>query len=204
VDWLLAGLRHEGVPVSCLEDLPQLLDGPRARALARKLTRASAAPGPRALVEQTVRALLPEIAPERLWLQTFAHVRILLPGDHAAAFPPHCDFGLGHGLHERNLWLSLSEARGDGALHALPLLDSLALLHRTPEVRGIFHGPVVIPPVPTDAGEALLFTPLHLHRASPPTGGCRVSMDLRILPRGTVAPDLTFTPLHPGRTPAVP
>jgi hypothetical protein len=199
VDWLLTRLRHEGVPVSCLDDLPQLLDGPRARALARKLTHDSAAPEPRALVERTVRALLPEIAPERLWLQTFAHLRILLPGDHAAAFPPHCDFGLGHGLHERNLWLSLSEARGDGALHALPLLDSLAFLQRAPAGRGIVVDPVAIPPVPTDAGEALLFTPLHLHRAlAPADRRCRVSIDVRILPRGAVAPDLTFTPLRHG------
>jgi hypothetical protein len=41
----------------------------------------------------------------------------------------------------------------------------------------------------------LLFTPLHLHRARPPSGDAsRVSIDLRLVPRQASMTDLSFSP----------
>jgi hypothetical protein len=52
-----------------------------------------------------------------------------------------------------------------------------------------------IPPVPTRRGDVLVFTPLHLHRARPPSDDAsRVSIDLRIVPRQASMADLTFSP----------
>jgi hypothetical protein len=54
-----------------------------------------------------------------------------------------------------------------------------------------------IPPVPARAWAVLLFTPLHLHCAKPPSGDtCRVSADIRIVPRPSVTPDPTFSALE--------
>ena len=195
--WVLHHLQSLGIPVDSLESAHRHLDGARSLEVARAITRASAAEEPRLLLVRAVREALPEIPPDRIWLQTHAHVRLLIPGDTRAAFPPHSDFGLGHGLSERNLWFSLTDAEGEGALHVLPLRASLAWMNRTGRVLGVLDDAPEIPPVPTRAGDVLLFTPLHLHRARPPSGPrCRVSIDVRIVPRPTVAPDLSFSPLR--------
>ena len=195
--WVLEQLAALGVTANSLETLHQRMAPEQALELARRVTSASAAPAPRALVARALREAIPEIPPSRIWLQTHAHVRFLLPGETRAPFPPHSDFGFGHGAAERNLWLSLTDALDAGALHALPLRESLAWMSRAGRVQGVLDDAPPIPPVPTRAGEVLLFTPFHLHRARPPDGPCsRVSIDVRILPRPTDPCDLSFSPLR--------
>lgn len=194
--WTLDAIRREGVPLDHLDRLHHHLDPPAARALAQRLSAGSLAPEIRAHVRALVRRVLPEIPHARVSLQTHAHFRILLPGDHGAPVPPHTDFGFGHALGERNLWIALTDADGSAALHLLPLADSLAWIARAARLHGVLHDTPLIPPVPTRAGDVLLFTPLHLHRAHPPAGDhTRVSIDLRLLPRPHTSGDLSFSPL---------
>jgi hypothetical protein len=198
--WALAHLRGLGHPVTGLATLHHHLTPAAARAAAQALTAASLAPELRALVHRAVRAALPEIPAARVWLQTHTHFRILVPHDALAAVPPHTDHGFGHALAERNLWLALTDAEGSAALHVLPLAESLAWQARTGRLHGVLDGAPEIPPVPTAAGEVLLFTPLHLHRARAPAGDvCRVSIDVRVRPAQAQMPDLSFSPLrsHP-------
>lgn len=195
--WVLQQLKAMGVPAVSLETLHHHIDGAQALDLARIVTRKSAASEPRALLERAVGEAIPEIPARRIWLQTHAHVRFLLPGEERGPFPLHSDYGFGHGLSERNLWLSLTDASGDGALHVLPLRPSLEWMIHTGVVQGVMGDSVEVPPIPTRAGEVLLFTPLHLHRARPPAPPfSRVSIDVRIVPSPTVASDLSFSPIR--------
>jgi len=197
VAWTLDRIRQLGHPVDSLGALHHQLDAERARAVAQQLTAASLAKELRQHVRRAILDAIPEIPAARVWIQTHTHFRILVPHDAMAAVPPHTDFGFGHALAERNVWLSLTDAEGSTALHVLPLKDSLSWLGRTGKLRGVLDGAPSIPPVPTRAGEVLLFTPLHLHRARAPSGDlCRVSIDVRLLPRPASLRDLTFSPLH--------
>ena len=122
---------------------------------------------------------------------------VLVPGDPVAPFPPHTDFGFGHGLAERNVWLALTDARGDAALGVLPLAESLGWMTRSGQTHGVLVDCMDIPDREVRAGEALLFTPLHIHRArAPAPGSCRVSVDVRLVPRPAAVDDLSFLPLR--------
>jgi len=80
--------------------------------------------------------------------------------------------------------------------HLLSLAESLSWMSRTGRLYGVLDGAPAIPPVPTRAGDVLLFTPLHVHRARAPSGDrCRVSVDVRLVPSPTSMVDLTFSPL---------
>lgn len=195
--WVLSEIRRLGHPVESLDTIHRQLDGEQARALAKALTAASLSLDLRQRVQQAVLEAVPEIPAEHVWIQTHTHFRILVPGDEAAAVPPHTDYAFGHGLAERNVWIPLTDAQGSAALHVLPLAASLAWIGRTGKVRGVAEGAPEMPPVPTRAGEVLLFTPLHLHRGRPPEGArSRVSADVRIVPRPRAAHDITFSPLR--------
>lgn len=195
--WALDHLRHLGHPAASLATLHHHLTPAQARAAAQALTAASLAPELRAHVHRAVLSAVPEIPAPRVWIQTHTHFRILVPHDAVAAVPPHTDHGFGHALAERNVWLSLTDAEGSAALHVLPLAASLAWLTRTGRLRGVLDDVPEIPPVPTRAGEVLLFTPLHLHRARSPAGDvCRVSIDVRLVPRPIERFDLSFSPLR--------
>lgn len=197
IAWTLDQIRRLGHSVESLDVLHHHLDATRARAVAQALTAASLAKELRRHVHRVVLEAVPEIPAEHVWIQTHAHFRILLPHDAVTPVPPHTDFGFGHDLAERNVWLSLTDAEGSAALHVLPLGESLSWLARTGKVRGVLDGAPEIPPVPTRAGEVLLFTPLHLHRGRPPSGDlCRVSIDVRLLPRPLSMRDLSFSPLR--------
>jgi hypothetical protein len=195
--WALAEIRRLGHPVERLDTIHRHLDGDQARALARALTAASLSTELRRSVQRAVLEAAPEIPRQHVWIQTHTHFRVLVPGDEEAAVPPHTDHAFGHGLAERNVWIPLTDAEGSAALHVLPLAASLAWIGRTGRVRGVAEGAPEMPPVPTRAGELLLFTPLHLHRGRPPEGDrSRVSADVRIVPRPRAAPDITFSPLR--------
>lgn len=197
VTWALEQIRSLGHPAESLATLHHHLDPARARAVAQELTVASLSTELRRRVQRAVRAALPEIPLDQVWIQTYTHFRILLPHDASAPVPPHTDHGFGHSLAERNVWLSLTDAEGSAALHVLPLRESLAWLTRTGNLRGVLDGAPEIPAVPTRTGELLLFTPLHLHRSRPPSGEtCRVSVDIRIVPRPESLRDLSFSPFR--------
>lgn len=197
IAWTLDRIRQLGHPAVDLDTLHHHLDAAEALALAQSLTEASLAAALRRLVHRAVRRAIPEIDAERVWIQTHTHFRILVPHGTAAVVPPHTDYGFGHGLSERNVWLSLTDAEESAALHVLPLRESLSWQARTGKLHGVLEGAPEIPPVPTRAGDVLLFTPLHLHRAKPPGGDrCRVSVDIRLVPRPGSARDLTFSPLE--------
>jgi hypothetical protein len=195
--WALREIRRRGHPIADLATAHTHLDGDEARATAKALTATSLDPEARGHLHRAVRALVPEIPADRVWIQTRAHFRILVPGDGLAPFPPHTDYGFGHDLAERNLWLSLTDAEESAALHVLALRPSMEWMGRAAEIHGILHGAPEIPPVPTRRGEALLFTPLHLHRArTPPPGRTRVSVDVRLVPRMAERRDLSFSVLE--------
>lgn len=197
IAWALEQLASLGHPVDDLAELHRHLDPAQALACARALTAASLDPVLRRLVHRAVRAVLDEVPAGLVHVQTYTHFRILVPGDTVAPFPPHTDFGFGHGLAERNLWFSLTAAAGDGALGLLPLRESLAWCSRSGQLRGVLDPAPALPPVPTEVGDVLLFTPLHLHRArAPAPGSCRVSVDVRLLPASMALDDLSFLPLR--------
>lgn len=195
IGWTLARLRRLGHQVQRLEDLHHHMDAERARALGQELTAASLCRDLRAALQQALIEALPEVPLARVWRQTYAHFRVLVPEDQVAPVPPHTDFGFGHSLSERNLWLALTDAQGGGALHVLPLRDSLSFLGRIGAQYGVVEGAPEIPPVPARSGEILLFTPLHLHRARPASAQSRVSIDLRIVPAPSARADFTFSPI---------
>jgi hypothetical protein len=197
VDWALRHVRSLGHPVESLDTLHHHLDPARALAVTKALSAASLEPELRRRVHRAVVEAVPELPAGRIWIQTRAHFRILVPDDAIAPVPPHTDFGFGHGLVERNVWLSLTDAEGTSALHLLSLSESLSWMSRTGRLRGVLDGAPEIPPVPTRAGDVLLFTPLHIHRARAPSGGrCRVSVDVRLVPIPSGTHDRTFSPLR--------
>jgi hypothetical protein len=195
--WALERIRGMGYPAAHLGELHGHMDAHQARAAAQALTAGSLERSIRLRVRRAVLSAVPELPAPRVWIQTHTHFRILVPGDTVFPVPPHTDFGFGHSLAERNVWLPLTDAEGSAALHVLPLGESLAWLSRTGRSQGVLEGAPEIPPAPARAGEALLFTPLHLHRArAPEAGRCRVSIDVRIVPRPAVVRDLSFSPLR--------
>lgn len=195
VEWVLARLRDFGHAVECLEDVPRRLTAQQARDASRLLTDSSLQPEIRQCVCRVVLEAIPELADRPVWLQTRAHFRILLPDDSVSPVPPHTDFGFGHALEERNLWFSLTNASGNAALHALSLKQSLQWMSRTNTLHGVLDKAPDPQPITTNAGDVLLFTPLHVHRAHrPDTDQFRMSFDMRIIPAVAAPRDLTFSP----------
>lgn len=194
IAWTHAKLRAWGAGVERLDELD--VPGLHAMKLARALTREGAARELRGPLHAALRAVLPELPWQDLLVQTYAHFRILVPGDVLGPVPPHVDAGFGHGLDERNLWLALTDASGDAALHACMLHESLAHLTATGVVDGVLAPPSALRPIAVRTGEVLLFTPLHVHGARPPAGRARVSIDLRIVPVGSVEPGASFSPMR--------
>ncbi|MFT3698597.1 MAG: phytanoyl-CoA dioxygenase family protein [Kofleriaceae bacterium] len=162
-----------------------------ARALARKLTQASLDPELRRPLHAALREIMPELPWEHVLVQTYAHFRILCPGDHRTPVPPHCDRGFGHALDERNVWIALTPATGSGALHVMDLDASLKRLVREGSTDGVIDDPALAP-IDVEVGDALLFTPLHLHAAHAPEQHTRVSIDLRIVPAHGNQPGASF------------
>ncbi len=192
VAWTLAQLRAWGVEAAELSAIA--VEGPRARELARRLTRESMAPALRGPLHAALRASLPELPWERVLVQTYAHFRILVPGDAVGPVPPHVDYGFGHALDERNVWLALTDATGDAALHVCGLHESLAHLVSTGVMAGVLEAPAMLRPAPVRYGDVLLFTPLHVHAARPPVGRARVSIDLRLVPARRALLGPSFSP----------
>lgn len=192
IAWTRAKLRVWGVDVERLDEID--VPGLQAMTLARALTREAAARELRGPLHATLRAMLPELPWQDVLVQTYAHFRILVPGDGLGPVPPHVDAGFGHGLDERNVWLALTDASGDAALHACTLHESLGHLTSTGVIDGVLAAPATLRPVAVRAGEALLFTPLHVHGARPPVDRARVSIDLRLVPVGGVEPGASFSP----------
>jgi hypothetical protein len=193
VAWTLGRLRAWGVEAPNLSAIS--LPGERARALAQDLTRESLSPGLRAPLHRALRMMLPDLPWDRIWVQTYAHFRVLVPGDAIAPVPPHTDHGFGHGLDERNVWIALTDAVGSNALHLWSLSESLAWHVRSEQRVGALPELSGLRPVDVAQGEALLFTPLHVHGAREARGRSRVSVDLRIVPRKGLRANLSFSPL---------
>jgi hypothetical protein len=193
VAWTLGRLRAWGVETPSLSSLA--MPGEQARALAQQLTRESPSPALRGPLHRALRAMLPDLPWQRIWVQTYAHFRVLVPGDTVSPVPPHVDHGFGHGLDERNVWLALTDAAGSNALHLWSLGESLAWIVRSGQLVGALPDVSGLQPVDVCSGDALLFTPLHVHGARVASGSSRVSIDLRIVPRKGIRPDLSFSPL---------
>lgn len=171
------------------------VDGAKALELARTLSVASAEPCFRTSFHSLLRTVLPELPWDRVWVQTYAHFRILVPGDERAVVRSHTDYGFAHGLDERNVWIALTPARGDDALHILPFDESMRLVARSNATAAIYDVDALAP-VDVDAGDVILFTPLHVHGARPPVEHTRVSIDVRLVPAKASRPDLSFSPLR--------
>lgn len=190
IAWALAAIRETGVATKSLETLHESTrDGAHARDLGRHLCESSRAHAVQRLVHRAVIAALPDLPWDSLAIQAITHVRILVPGDEVSPVPLHTDHGIGHPLHERNLWIPLTPARASGALHVLPLAASIPL-ERARERAGAVTvaEPAPAEPCEMDPGDVLLLTPIHVHGAravrEPRT---RVSIDIRIAPRVAAA-----------------
>ena len=184
IGWVLAELRQLGVEVERLERLHDAVGAAEAPALAQHLTQASMRAAPRRSLHALVREAIPELPWERVAIQATAHFRILGPGDRVSPVPLHTDFAIGHPLDEHNLWIALTAARGNAALHLAPFAVSV---ESDRERR--FAGRLLIDPatpteaIPVERGELLLFTPLHVHGARVVDQDVtRVSLDVRIAP----------------------
>lgn len=186
-------MASEGLSVDSLESIR--IDGAHALELARRLTLASAEPRFRSMFHAVLRSVLPELPWARVWVQTYVHFRILVPGDERAVVRAHTDFGFAHGLDERIVWIALTPARGDGALQILPFRESMQLISRS-EVTAAIYDVDALEPADVDAGDVVLFTPLHVHGARPPVEHARVSIDVRVIGAPTSRPDLSFSPLR--------
>lgn len=193
IAWTLGRLHAWGVEAPSLSAIA--VPGERARSLAQELTRESLSAELRRPLHRALRAMLPELPWERVWVQTYTHFRVLVPGDTVAPVPPHSDHGFGHELDERNVWLALTDAAGSNALHLWSLGESLAWFVRSGRLVGALPEVTGLRPVEVRCGDALLFTPLHVHGAREASGGSRVSIDLRIVPRKGVRANLSFSPL---------
>lgn len=101
--------------------------------------------------------------------------------------PLHTDHGIGHALDERNVWIALTPARGTAALS----VATLAASRPVEEKRRAGGHALVAPgaatvPRPCERGDALLFTPLHVHGARVvEEDATRVSIDVRLAPQLT-------------------
>ncbi len=191
IAWTRARLAEHGISAP-LDELR--VSSQTARALARDLTRASLDPDLRRALHSALREMLPELPWQHVLVQTYTHFRILCPDDRTSPVPSHCDHGFGHALDERNLWLALTDARGSAALHMIDLETSLSRLIAAGTTDGVIDEPALAP-VEVERGEALLFTPLHLHAARTPETHSRVSIDIRIVPAHTNARGPSFTRL---------
>lgn len=190
IAWALAAVRERGVRASSLDALHEWIAGnAQARDLARHLCEASRARDVQRVVHRAVVNALPELPWDGLAIQAITHVRVLVPGDAISPVPLHTDHGIGHPLHERNLWIPLTPARTSGALHVLPLAASIPL-ERARERSGavVVDDRERATPCEMEPGEMLLMTPVHVHGArvvrEPRT---RVSIDIRIAPRDAAA-----------------
>lgn len=197
VQWTLSQVRAMGYAAENLESLYRVMTPEQARAAAKTLGHASLAPELRQVLHRAIRQAIPELPVNRVWIQTYAHYRILLPDDDIAPVPPHSDYGFGHFLSERNVWIPLTDVEGDAALHILPFAASMAFMSQSRQLHGVFEDLPEMRPVPMQVGEVLLFTPLHIHRGRKPhPQQCRVSIDIRLVPRAHASPDMTFSPLR--------
>ena len=152
--------------------------------MAQHLTQASTRREPRRALHALVRAALPELPWDVLGDPGRRHLRILVPGDCISPVPLHTDFGIGHSLDERNLWIALTPAQGNAALQVATFDESLASDERRREGGRLLSDPATpTRPFEVERGEVLLFTPLHVHGARVLDGDqTRVSIDVRIAP----------------------
>lgn len=195
LDGVIAWVRDQLARLGIRDALEDIRVPPEtARALAQQLTRASLDPELRRPLHAALRAMVPELPWQHVLVQSYAHVRILCPGDRATPVPAHCDHGFGHALDERNLWFALTDACGTAALHACDLDASLKRLIEVGSTQGVVHG-APLAPIDVKRGDALMFTPLHLHAARTPEAATRVSIDVRIVPTRGNECGPSFSPL---------
>jgi hypothetical protein len=180
----LEEIRARGIPAPSLEHLHRVVTREEAPHLARHLTYASRHAEARSAIHALVREGLPALPWEAIAIQSTVHFRVLVPGDAISPVPPHTDFGIGHALDERNLWIALTPARGKAALHLASFRESIAIDEARREAgRLLVDADVALRAEEADAGDVLLFTPLHVHGARVVDGDTtRVSIDVRILP----------------------
>jgi ectoine hydroxylase-related dioxygenase (phytanoyl-CoA dioxygenase family) len=132
-----------------------------------------------------LRRALPTLPWDELLVQAVLQYRIHLPHDEAAPGPAHTDYGVGHLLVERNLWAPLTPLTDESALQVMPLRPSLLIDAERCQrgARTLDDVDLALTPAKIDVGQALLFTPLHVHGARTNRGPhTRVSVDLRFLP----------------------
>lgn len=184
VEWVRAELRGQGVAVTELDRLHEVVDADMAPRLSRHLTDASTRRAPREALHAIVRQAVPSLPWEAVAIQAIVHFRILVPGDAVSPVPLHTDFGIGHSLDERNMWIALTPARGSAALHLARLEASMASDRRRREGgRFLIDPSTATQTEEVETGDVLLFTPLHVHGAQVVVGDrTRVSVDVRIAP----------------------
>lgn len=190
IAWTRARLDRAGV-TDAFEDIR--VPPERARELAAMLTADAIDPALRGPLHAALHTMTPELPWDHVLVQSHAHFRILCPDDHITPVPPHCDHGFGHRLDERNIWIALTDASGDAALHACGLAHSLKRIVEVGSSAGVIPDDAIAP-IEVRIGDALLFTPLHLHAARAPRGVTRVSIDLRIVPARGNAIGPSFSP----------
>jgi hypothetical protein len=171
VAWTLEEIRRLGWDVRALERLHDLVDARTALDVAIRLGQAISQPNGKRVVESVLRVALPELPWDHVVIRTLPRFRILIPGDDKSPLPLHTDHYGGRPVDERNVWIGLTRARGTACLRVARLVDSLAC-------KRIADCPTR--PLEVDAGDVVLFTPIHVHGATTATDETRISLDLRL------------------------
>ena len=194
--WTLSHIQQQGYALTCLEDAHHHLTPAEALALSQYLTRQSLDPCLRTSLYHALTQSIPELNWQTIHIQTLTHFRILIPTDTFSPVPTHTDYGFGHLSCERNLWIALTNALDQAALRIATLETSLSFLKHSQQQYGIISHHQSLPPRPAYAGDLILFSPLHLHAASPPPPQVtRVSIDVRIIPSTFQQFGVSFSPM---------
>jgi len=188
--WLAEQIEVEGIACPSLDRLHEAMPVEAVAPLVRQLGRATQTPEFRQIYFAFVRDVLQPLVGREVALQRFVNVRILVPDRPEMCVPFHTDAWYGHGSDERNLWLPLVPVWGSNGLQVVDRETSEQLVGeairrrlRVDEMHATF-----LPasrPVTAGSGQALLFTPHHLHGAlTNTTGRTRVSIDFRLAVAG--------------------
>jgi sporadic carbohydrate cluster protein (TIGR04323 family) len=190
LEWARSSIRALGCPVDDLERLHEHLDPAEAVSLCSALSATTARGHFAEIYQAFVRDVVGPLLPGPLAVQRLVNVRVHLPRQPRMNVPFHTDGWYGHGPGERNVWIPLAGGRGSAGLQVVDLARSRQLVAsavaRRLEVAAmtaefLAHSR----PANLRDGQALLFTPGHLHgTVTNETDHTRVSLDFRVAPAG--------------------
>ena len=188
--WVRSAIRGLGYPVAELDRLHDHIDPSRAASLCRRLGQSTESGAFSEIYRAFVREVIQPLVDGEVAAQRLVNFRIHLPRQPGMNIPFHTDAWYGHGLGERNVWLPLAGAQDSASLQIIDAARSRRLLTSAASRRlELAQMQTEFLPYSQPAnlcnGEALLFSPLHLHgNVTNDTGRTRVSLDFRVATAG--------------------